>query len=248
VASGAKFQIPNPKSQTNSKSKIKNQKSKIKNQKSKIKNQKSKIENRKSLLAACTEAQRRATQTLEWANSVPNASLLDVALNHLTLARAHLYHAVLEADFPADSALQPAATELDHALRGLRQANMLDDLPKALLTAALLDAVRGEAFLPSALAHLAEAQQIAERGPMPLYLADVHLHRARILMLCEPTALAAGVSGDDSDPARPAASAVGSQDTRTFIVGELAKARQLIEKHHYGRRAEELADAEHLVG
>lgn len=27
---------------------------------------------------------------------------------------------------------------------------------------------------------LAEAQQIAERGPMPLFLADVHLHRARL--------------------------------------------------------------------
>jgi hypothetical protein len=27
---------------------------------------------------------------------------------------------------------------------------------------------------------LDEAQQIAERGPMPLYLADIHLHRARL--------------------------------------------------------------------
>jgi hypothetical protein len=29
---------------------------------------------------------------------------------------------------------------------------------------------------------------------------------------------------------------------------ELAKARTLIEKHKYGRRQEELADAEHFVG
>jgi len=28
--------------------------------------------------------------------------------------------------------------------------------------------------------HLNEAQQIAERSPMPLYLADIHLHRARM--------------------------------------------------------------------
>ena len=28
--------------------------------------------------------------------------------------------------------------------------------------------------------HLDEAQQIAARGPMPLHLADVHLHRARL--------------------------------------------------------------------
>jgi hypothetical protein len=45
---------------------------------------------------------------------------------------------------------------------------------------------------------------------MPLYLADVHLHRARLFR----------------DKA------------------ELAKARALIEKHGYGRRREELADAE----
>ena len=58
--------------------------------------------------------------------------------------------------------------------------------------------------------YLAEAQQIAERGPMPLYLADVHLHRARLFQ--------------DRD--------------------ELARARTLIDKHQYGRRREELEDAE----
>ena len=34
--------------------------------------------------------------------------------------------------------------------------------------------------LHSWFSNLYEAQQIAERGPMPLYLADVHLHRARL--------------------------------------------------------------------
>jgi hypothetical protein len=45
---------------------------------------------------------------------------------------------------------------------------------------------------------------------MPLYRADVHLHRARLFR--------------DRD--------------------ELAKARVLIDRHGYGRRREELADAE----
>ena len=31
--------------------------------------------------------------------------------------------------------------------------------------------------------YLSEAQQIAERGPMPLFLADVHLHRARLVLV-----------------------------------------------------------------
>ena len=46
--------------------------------------------------------------------------------------------------------------------------------------------------------------------PMPLFLADIHLYRARLF-------------GDPS---------------------ALAEARRLIEKHGYGRRLEELADAE----
>lgn len=32
-----------------------------------------------------------------------------------------------------------------------------------------------------ARADLDEAQQIAERGPMRLHMADIHLHRARLL-------------------------------------------------------------------
>ena len=53
---------------------------------------------------------------------------------------------------------------------------------------------------------------------MPLYLADVHLHRARLLGMVE---------GEEQR----------AKD-------ELSAARQLIEKHNYGRRREELADAE----
>ena len=65
----------------------------------------------------------------------------------------------------------------------------------------------------SAIDHLNEAQLIAERGPMPLYLADVHLHRARLFRNRE----------------------------------ELSIARELIDRHHYDRRREELDDAEKLL-
>ena len=60
------------------------------------------------------------------------------------------------------------------------------------------------------VADLDEALEIAARGPMPLYQAEIHLHRARLFR--------------DRDA--------------------LAEARRLIEKHGYGRRLEELADAE----
>ncbi|MBI1314947.1 hypothetical protein GC176_26950 [bacterium] len=55
--------------------------------------------------AGCTEAERRATQTLEWA--IPHEFLFDIALDHLTLARATLYRSILESEIGAE----PSADE-----------------------------------------------------------------------------------------------------------------------------------------
>lgn len=152
--------------------------------------------------------ERRANKMFEW--RLPIDPLLDIALDHLTLARVRLTRAILEAD-----AMNRLPTlDLPHvaaALNGLRTAGQMAHLPRALLTAALYHFVRGEHAL--AEKHLSEAQQIAERGPMPLFLADVHLHRARMF-----------------------------RDT-----AELAKAAKLIRDLGYGRRYDELADAEAAV-
>ncbi|MBX7206995.1 MAG: AAA family ATPase [Verrucomicrobiaceae bacterium] len=122
---------------------------------------------------ALAEAERRATQTLGWMTQY-QGPLLDIALDHLTLARLTLYRALLHSP-------PPAATPNPHlpaSLDGLRQAGTADMLPLALLTAALHHHLHGDAA--AARQALDEAQRIAERGPMPLFLADVHLHRARL--------------------------------------------------------------------
>jgi hypothetical protein len=159
-------------------------------------------------LDVCAEASKRAAQTLEWVTTY-GAGLLTIALDHLTLARAALYRALVSP--PVDPA--PAATTLQPrvatALARLRQTNSLDHLPRALLTATLYCGTLG-VDPDEARRLLAEAQQIAERGPMPLFLADVYLHRAPLFR------------------DRPA----------------LVEARDLIERHGYGRRHDELADAE----
>jgi hypothetical protein len=156
----------------------------------------------------CTEIARRRSTTLKWA--IDNRlGLRTIALDHLTLARAGLVRAILSHPLP-----QPTL-DLPHvpaAVNGLRDAGMIDQLPKGLLTAALYHFVRGD--LTSARTALDQAQAITERGPMPLDLADIHLHRARLFL----------------DRA------------------ELARARDLIEKHGYGRRKEELEDAEAAAG
>jgi tetratricopeptide (TPR) repeat protein len=156
-------------------------------------------------LAICAEAKRRATITLTWAIENQESFLLGMAFDNLTLARVGLIRAILEHSLP-----QPAfdLPQVGAAVNGFRNAGTTHHLPKGLLTAALYHFVRGEH--DAARARLNEAQQIAERGPMPLYLADVHLHRARLFR----------------DRA------------------ELAKSAKLIRELGYGRRHDELADAE----
>ena len=131
-----------------------------------------------SVLDACNEAEKRATQALAWATT-HNPDLLPIALDHLTLARTVLYRALVGPPADPAPADTPPGPRVATALARLRQANQFDDLPRALLTAALYHGTLG-VDPEEARRLLAEAQQIAERGPMPLYLADVHLHRARL--------------------------------------------------------------------
>ncbi len=163
-----------------------------------------------SALAVCRDVEKRVTQTLSIAES--NYWLLDIALNHLTLGRVGLYRAILERSLlqgdPAESALNKAISEIEQATDGLRRAGLNDELPRGLLTRAWLRALIGD--VGGAHRDLGEAWEIAELGPMPLFLADVHLHRARLF-----------------------------RDRAA-----LTEARRLIEKYGYGRRLEELADAE----
>src|SRR5262249_13386387 len=113
-----------------------------------------------------------------------------------------------------------AAQELELAVSGLRRSGFRDFLPYGLLTRAWLRAFRcrrtGHQGAPSALD---EAWEIAERGSMPLLLADIHLYRARLFI---------------RDAKYPWQSAQH----------DLAEARRLIFKHGYLRRKEELEDAE----
>ena len=111
-------------------------------------------------------------------------------------------------------------------MSGLRLSGQQDKLPDGLLTRAWLRSLTGARTGPdSAQSDLDEAWDIAERGPMPLFLADIHLHRARLF-------------------GRHASSAIGEQYPWQSPAADLAAARRLIEKHGYGRRMEELADAE----
>jgi hypothetical protein len=189
-------------------------------------------------LALCRAVAERATQTLEWVTKA-KLGLLDIALDHLTLGRAALYAAILETrsgqSEPAQTFSPPpapeasrrgftsAATAVDHAVSGLRRANQQLLIPLGLLTRAWLRTFTGpRTGLGSAQSDLDEAWEIAERGPMALFLADIHLYRARLFF-------------------REAKYPWQSPQH------DLAEAGRLILKHGYLRRKEELEDAERLI-
>ena len=140
--------------------------------------------------------------------------LLDIGLNHLTRARVALYIATLDGP-------RTKGDHLREATDFLRRSGNQDHLPGVLLTRALFRALT-DAF-DGAREDLDEAYEIAERGPMKLHLADIHLHRARLFGLM-----------------------AGRPDTYPWTSprDDLDTAKKLIDECGYGRRREELADVE----
>jgi tetratricopeptide (TPR) repeat protein len=175
--------------------------------------------NQSAALHACIAVYERAKKLLEW--RLASDSLLSIALEHLILGRTALYASILESPH---SHLETAISHINSAVDGLRRAGHQHELPRTLLTRAWLRAFTGvRVGSNGAQTDLDEAWQIAERGPMPLHLADIHLYRARLFATTTPYPW-------DSPQA------------------DLAAARRLIEKHGYGRRLSELEDAEPNAG
>ena len=130
-----------------------------------------------SLPESCRTVSERAAQTLQWETA--QDWRLDIALDQLTLGRAALYAAVLEG--VALDQLDPCCEALQRAVDSLRRSGSQVNLPVGLLTSAWLRFLTGTHTGPeSAQSDLDEAWEIAEHGPMPLFMADTLLHRARL--------------------------------------------------------------------
>jgi tetratricopeptide (TPR) repeat protein len=112
------------------------------------------------------EVLRRAMQTLSWQQK--QNWLLDIALDHLSLGRAH----------PPGST--EAAQHLDEAVNGLRRAGQLDYLPRGLLARAAHFRHTGD--FEKAQHDLDEVRILATRCGMRLFLADYHLEQARLFL------------------------------------------------------------------
>ena len=111
---------------------------------------------------------QRAQQTLIWAKQA-GGSLLDIALDHLSLGRAHLQQ----------QQLASAQQHLNQAVEDLRASGAQHHLPRGLLARAELYRQQGD--YGKAEKGLQEVLEIAERGEMQLHLCDYHLAMAKLL-------------------------------------------------------------------
>lgn len=179
---------------------------------------------RSELMVICNNVEKRAAQAIKIAEK--NHLLLDTALDHVTLGRAALYAAILErTDFQLPTS---DFSHIDSAVKGLRRANSQDHIPRGLLTRAWLRFFTGApSGLESAQEDLDEAWKIAEHGQMRLFMADIHLYRARLFHAVKPYPWN---KFDDGREGR------GPKD-------DLDAAEKLINDCGYHRRDEELADA-----
>jgi tetratricopeptide (TPR) repeat protein len=172
------------------------------------------------ILQDCDDVKQRATITIGWA--MPHDYALDLALDSLTLARTTLYRAAISVGPTSDKAreLIAARQQSDAATGYFRRAGFSNEIPTNLHSRALLSFLEHNAS--AAQADLDEAWDIAERGPMRLHMADIHLYRARLFFREKPYPWKS------------------PQD-------DLAAAEKLINECGYHRRDEELADAKRAI-
>jgi tetratricopeptide (TPR) repeat protein len=169
------------------------------------------------------EVLSRASQTLKWAKQYlgdPHS----IALDNLSLGHAYFQEVQALTLHPTPStteggqSLAQAATYLQRAVDGLRQAGQQDDLPRGLLARAELRRFTGD--FKKALNDVDEAYTIATRGGMRLFEADCHLGYARLY-----------VAMNDMDKARE----------------HFVKAKQMVEEIGYHRRDREVQELEAMI-
>ncbi|MDK9725472.1 MAG: toll/interleukin-1 receptor domain-containing protein [Sterolibacteriaceae bacterium MAG5] len=126
-----------------------------------------------SAIKRCAEVSKRASQTLTWGRKA-DSSLLIWALDQLIIAQCALYQSKLNGQQPS----LDAESKTEATVSTLRASGNKMYLPQGLLTRAWLRHSQGDIY--GSQADLDEAQQVAERGSMKLYLADIALTRARL--------------------------------------------------------------------
>ena len=190
----------------------------------------------------------RAAKILEW--EADEDPLLDRALVRLTMGRAHRGLAVQSATQQPQSVTTrndtiAASTRFDEAVDGLRAAGELSSIAYALLARAAFRCNTGD--WDGVARDLDEVEEIAELGPMKLFLCDMALERAR-LAFARIEAFAPLNGLIDNSPRKPVVpDATELVRLKEEAARQLAIAADYIQTSGYHRRDEELAELEAVM-
>jgi hypothetical protein len=175
-------------------------------------------------------------------------TILSEAVDYLTLGRAHaniLLQAFADQTKTLNDEALAAGYELNRSVEKLRAAGQVDYVPLGLLAHAALRRSIGD--WDGVARALDEVEEIAESGPMKLFLCDLMLERARLAFAkIEAFTPLNGLIGDRiQKPAAPETSEAGQlkEEARTNLV----EARKLIAECGYHRRDKELAELEAVL-
>jgi hypothetical protein len=187
-------------------------------------------------------ARDRARQTIAIAQG--QGWLLQTALDNLTFARAYLGMALDKYDGSEVESRSSMATiardKFEESIVGLKRSAQKDDVPRGFLARAVL--CRSVGNWEGAARDLDEVEELAEPGPMRLFLCDVALERGRIsLARLGAFAPLNGVIADC--PLRPVVpDSTEAANLKEMAAKQLAIAADYIEACGYHKRTEELAE------
>jgi tetratricopeptide (TPR) repeat protein len=198
---------------------------------------------------AYVAALNRASRILRWEND--SDPILDRGWVRLILGRAFLCRGLKDctrkslAEVTRDST-RAARVHLDEAIEMLRSSGQNDEVPRGLLARASFR--KAIAAWDGATRDLDEVEEIAEPGPMRLYLCDMALQRARLAFArIEAFAPLNGLLEKDNAPKPVVPSAERIADLKSETEKQLKIAADYIETCSYHRRDEELAELQAVL-
>jgi tetratricopeptide (TPR) repeat protein len=186
-------------------------------------------------------AKSRAERSL--ARSKQHSSLLGHALDAVTLGRAALGNALMEND---SLSVHESRVWLNEAIDKLRSAGDLPYLPRGLLARAAFSRSVGE--WDGAMRDLEEAEEVAEQGPMQLYLCDMSLERVRLALAQIEAFAPLSRTLEKENSSKPAAPSVKkATELKSEAKKQLNIAADYIKVCGYHRRDEELAELQAVL-
>jgi tetratricopeptide (TPR) repeat protein len=195
------------------------------------------------------EALRHGSIVRKWEGALASPSLLDRGTLRLWMGRAHLALAFSKLSLhqlvDARRDIRAATTCLNEAVDRLGAAGSSHFIPPAMLARATFRRSIGD--WDGAGRDLDEVEEVAEPGPMKLFLCDLALERARLAFAKIEAFAPLNDFIDDAPPKPPPPNDVEAASLKEKAAKQLAVAADYIRTCGYHRRDEELAELEAVL-